>query len=114
MDCKDCSFKEDITENKNNIEIIRAELASQDKQTAIFKTEIRIQYKTILETIINQGKTTKENTDRLIELERKEILNDYKTNKSVSFIEKITPSKILAIAISVLTILVAVNQLFLE
>lgn len=114
MDCKDCPYKEQIEKNAKSIIQLNSEFTIQDKTLAVFQTEIRTQYKTILDTIIEQGKIGEKTRDRVIELEKREVLNEYKTNKAVSFIDKLTPSKIVALAFSILTLLIAINQLFIE
>ena len=113
MDCENCPYKKQIDKNSADIILLRKNLTDQDKQSAVFQMEIRTQYQTILNTIIEQNKTNQETARKVIELEKKEVLNNYKTNKSTAFMESLSPAKIIAFSVSILTILIGIKELFL-
>ena len=112
-DCDECQYKRQIDINTKDIKELQNKATENILQAAIFQTEIRTQYETILKTIINQGTSFEKMSTRVMELEKKEAVNNYKTNRATSFIDKLTPGKIIAFSVGIMTIIITIKQFFI-
>lgn len=111
-DCNECQYKKQIDINTEDIKELQNNAHDNTLQAAIFQTEIRTQYETILKTIIKNGTAAEKMANRVMELEKKEAVNNYKTNRATGILDKLTPGKIIAFSIGIMTLIITINQLF--
>ena len=56
-DCENCPLKKQIEKNAADIILLQKKTIDDHEQSAVFQMEIRTQYQTILNTIIEQNKS---------------------------------------------------------
>ena len=85
-----CPNKILIDKMELDLKEVREMYHELDKNTSNHQTEINTQYKTLISLITQQGQNYDSLSRTVAEIERKFILNDYKTNKTTGIIERLS------------------------
>jgi len=72
------------------IQKLKESFHSIDKDNSTSIAVIKNQYETIINMLVSQGNEYKDVMSRVLDIEKKFILNDYKTNESTDLIKKVT------------------------
>ena len=91
---ENCPNKRAIEENKTKLVELLSLYHTIDKATDGNIKIIQTQYTTIIDLITTQSRDYKELSTKVYHLEREMSLNNYKTNKTTDFFDKVTWSVI--------------------
>lgn len=105
MDCfNNCPYKDQINKNTEDITTL-------DKEMTV-KVEVQDnKYSTIIDLLSDIKASNLDNDRRLRDLEKNQVVNDYKTKKNTNWIESITIPKIITIIVGIITILGFYNSM---
>lgn len=121
---EECKYHNEVIMRIENLEKITAKnekdicslsdkYHKQDKEISVFMAVIEKQYDTIIATMAEHFSNNKEVRAEVDQMRSDLLLNDYKTNKAGDFIDKMTPSKIIASIGSLIALLVAIKEIFM-
>ena len=107
---QNCPLKIEVDNIKQDLKEVRSMYHDLDKNTSNHQTEINTQYKTLINLITQQSTNYDTLSKAVSEIERKLILNDYKTEKTVGIIDRLgwgVISKVSVMALVIGTLLVS-------